>query len=150
MPRILTNYEQETIINFNKSEDKPRQSWGEVIQYLDGFCFGIAPDGRTICLGKEADIKEILDNPTQRSINPLVNDIIDLERELIKQKESENGRQPEIKRPSAFRSRPAGAFQRRETNARRSSAGKRAAIRKAQFKVPGVSGRTSPRLVKTV
>ena len=42
------------------------------------------------------------------------------------------------------------AFQRRETNARRSSAGKRAAVHKAQFKVPGISGRTSPRLVKTV
>ena len=108
-----------------------RESWGEVLYYLDGLCYGIAPDGQTVCLGKEADIKEMLANPTKCSINPLVNDIIDLERELIKQKENEDGRQPDLKRPSAFRSRPARAFQHREANARRSSAGKRAAIHKA-------------------
>ena len=77
----------------NLEEPKPakgrRESWGEVLYYLDGLCFGIAQDGRTVCLGKEADIKEMLANPTKRSINPLVNDIIDLERELIKQKENE-------------------------------------------------------------
>ena len=118
-------------LELKEAQDKLRQSWGEVIEFLDGLCFGIAPDGRTVCLGKEADIKETLANPTKRSSNPLTNDIIDLERQLIKQKENEDGRQPEIKRPSAFRSRPAGAFQHREANARRSSAGKRAAIRKA-------------------
>ena len=121
----------------NLEEPKPapakghRESWGEVLYYLDGLCFGIAPDGRTMCLGKEADIKEMLANPTKRSINPLVNDIIDLERELIKQKENEDGRQPDLKKPGAFRSRPARAFQHREANARRPSAGKRVAIRKA-------------------
>ncbi|MFC1958650.1 hypothetical protein ACFLV6_01875 [Chloroflexota bacterium] len=118
-------------LELKKVQDKPHQSWGEVIQFLDGFCFGIAPDGRTICLGKEAEIKEMLADPTKRSINPLANDIIDLERELIKQKESEDGRQPNLKKAGAFRSRPAGNFQRRETNARRSSAGKRAAVHKA-------------------
>ena len=119
----------------NPKEPKPaakghKESWGEVLYYLDGLCFGIAHDGRTVCLGKEVDIKAILANPTKRSNNPLTNDIIDLERQLTKQKENEDGRQPEIKRPGAFRSRPAGAFQHREANTRRSSARKRIALRK--------------------
>ena len=104
---------------------------GEIIQFIDGLCFGIAPDGRTICLGKETDIKEMLANPTKRSSNPLTNDIIDLERELINQKENEDGRQPEIKRPSAFRSRPIGIIKHREANLRHPSARKRAAVHKA-------------------
>ncbi len=74
----------------SEQEPKGKQSWGEIIQFLDGLCFGKAPDGRTVCLGKEADVKEMLDK-AKRSINPQVNDIIDLERELLKQKEQENG-----------------------------------------------------------
>ena len=106
-----------------------RQSWGEVVQYLDGWCWGIAPDGKTICLGKEADIKEMLADPTKKSANATINEIIDLEREL--NKENDNDRTTKIKRPGDFRSRPSRNFEHRETNARRPPAGKRVAVHKA-------------------
>ncbi|MFC1987761.1 hypothetical protein ACFLVH_04380 [Chloroflexota bacterium] len=75
------------------STKKPeyRHSWGEVIQYLDGLCFGIAPNGQTICLGKEAEIKEILADPGKRSINSVINEILELERELQAKESNTDG-----------------------------------------------------------
>jgi len=131
MSKRSRSYEQETIINSSKeTQAKSHQSWGEIIQYLDGMAFGIAPDGRTICLGNESDIREILSDASVRSNSPIINDIIDTERQLIKQREGENGRQPELKRPSAFRGRPVGDIKHREADIRRSSVRKRTAVYK--------------------
>lgn len=64
---------------------------GQVIQYIDGFAWGVGPTGRTVCLGDEAKIKELLTMPKQkRAGNPTIDQIISLERSLVKQKEKED------------------------------------------------------------
>jgi len=57
---------------------------GEVIQFIDGYCYGIAPNLKTVCCGTEEEVKVILADPTKRANNPLVNEILDLEREMSK------------------------------------------------------------------
>jgi hypothetical protein len=101
-----------------------KTSWGEVVYYLDGLCYGIAPDGRTVCLGAEVHIKTMLADPTKRADNPLVNEIIELERELMKRGNT-NGKQPQLKRPGAFRSRAAREIKHRTARPRQTSARKR-------------------------
>jgi hypothetical protein len=82
-----------------------KDEWGEVIYFNDGLTFGVAPDGRTVCLGTDTGIKEILADPIWQSLvihnNPIMNGIINLERELAG---GDNG-QSELQRPSTFRSR---------------------------------------------
>lgn len=56
-------------------------SFGQVVQYLDGLCFGIAPNGRTVCLGTAADAKEAIAG-NKRFDDPTVQGIINLERKL--------------------------------------------------------------------
>lgn len=98
-----------------------------IIQYIDGWCYGISAKGKLVCLGSEVAIKEMLASPTKRSINPLVNDIIDLERELIKENETD-GR--EVKRPGNIRSGLIRGSKHREANPRRTSPRKRVAFYK--------------------
>ncbi len=147
MPKKLTAYEQETIINEAEDmtlsawapqleESQPKQStairWsaGGVIQYLDGWGWGVDQELNTICLGSESVVKEAIANPKLKCSDPYIDQIIELERQLM-QKESElNGRQPEIKRPGAFRSRPVRTIKYREANTRRTSTGKRVAVYK--------------------
>ncbi len=104
---------------------KTKQSWGEAIQYLDGYAWGIAVDGQTICLGRGASIREAIANPKLMSFIPEVDGIISLERELIAKESEGNGRQPELKKPGTFRSRAARTFKRRTANTRQTTAGKR-------------------------
>ena len=56
------------------------EDFGEVIYFLDGMCYGIAPTGSTVCLGKEDDIREMLADESRRNGQLGVNDIINLER----------------------------------------------------------------------
>ena len=44
-----------------------KDSWGEVVQYLDGYAWGVAADGSTICLGVESAVKEAIANPKLKS-----------------------------------------------------------------------------------
>jgi len=127
---------------------KTKQSWGEVIQYLDGYAWGIAADGQTICLGREVSIREVIANPKLMSFIPEVDGIISLERELIAKEIEGNGRQPELKKPSTFRSRTARTFERRTANTRQAAAGKRLPLHQVVQPLPGVSGRRSPGMVK--
>ena len=134
------------------SEKTSKLYWSECGQicFVEGYAYGVDIELNPLCLGTEEAVKQAIAKPELKSSDPAIDQIIELERQIIAKENETDGRQPNLKKPGAFRSRPAGAFQRRETNARRSSAGKRAAVHKAQFKVPGISGRTSPRLVKTV
>lgn len=113
-------------LDIEESERKKRAktSWGEVVYYLDGLCYGIAPDGHTVCLGAEADIKAMLADPTKRADNTLVNEIIDLERELT-ERGNTNGKQPQLQRPGAFRSRIAREVKHRTARTRQTPARKR-------------------------
>jgi len=73
------------------------EDWGEVIQFLDGWCYGIADDGRTVvCCGQEDEAKAMLANPNKKSASPVVNDILDLERRLQNEKEIEHGKAGDI------------------------------------------------------
>ncbi|MFC1933454.1 hypothetical protein ACFLXU_07565 [Chloroflexota bacterium] len=130
MTRTLSGDHQETINNGSSdAQVKFPHSWGEIIQYLDGMAYGIAPNGQTVCLGKEAEVKEMLADPLKHSTNTVKNDLIDLERQLTKQKEIENnGRQPELKKPGAFRSRTARTIKRRTANTRQTTARKRLSV----------------------
>lgn len=60
---------------------------GGVIQYIDGFAWGIAPDGKTVCCGEEAEVKRAIRNPKLKCNNALVNEIIELERKLTKKED---------------------------------------------------------------
>ena len=78
MPGKLTNYEQETIINFNQAEKSSKLYWSECGQicFVDGKGYGLTPELRPICLGEEVDIRKFFDtgelngklNPTQRQV----------------------------------------------------------------------------------
>ena len=109
-------------------------TWGEVVCYLDGFCYGIAPDGHTVCLGTEEEIKSLLEE-NRRADNPLVNKILDLEREL---KGNTNGK---LQRPGDFRSRPARKVKHRTNHVRQAPKRKRIPVRSAKQQVQGVSSK---------
>ena len=63
---------------------------GQVIQYIDGWAWGITPEGRTVCLGTEPDIKAILANPRRHPENPTIAQVISVERHLFKQEEKKD------------------------------------------------------------
>ena len=115
------------------SEKGSKHYWNDegVIQYLDGWGWGVDADLQTICLGREDTVRAALANPKLRSSDPAIDQVIELEREIIAKESETNGRQPKLKRPSDVRSRPIGAFQHREANARRAAPRKRAAVHKA-------------------
>ena len=103
--------------------------WGGIIQWVDGFCYGITPNGRTICCGKEADVKATLADPAQKATNPLVNDILNLEIKLLLDKETEDGKPGDIKartsgsqrvvKTSGVRTRPTAYPKHKPFNTRR-------------------------------
>ena len=105
--------------------ENKKTEWGEIVYFLDRWCFGIAPDLRTICLGKETEVKEMLVNPEKQSPNLIVNEILDTERNL--REEINDG----IQRPSAIRSRIAGETKHRVTHIKSASFRKRTAVHKA-------------------
>ena len=61
-----------------------KESEGQVIQYIDGYAWGVTPSGGTACLGTEPDIRAILANPRKHPSNPTIAQVISLERQLIK------------------------------------------------------------------
>jgi len=78
-----------------------KDEWGEVVQFLDGWCYGVAPDGATICCGREDEVRAMLADQSKRSSNPVVDDILDLERKLQNEKEVENGKAGDIQARSS-------------------------------------------------
>ena len=55
---------------------------GEVIQYIEGSAWGIAPNGRSVYLGTESDIQELLVNKKLKVKDKTIMGIISLERTL--------------------------------------------------------------------
>lgn len=76
------------------------ESCGETLFYLDGQCFGIASNGATVCCGAEEEIRSILADSEKNHANPIINGILRLERELIK--EATEGDRPESKRENVI------------------------------------------------
>lgn len=67
-----------------------KESWGEVMFYLDGRAYGITDTGRTIDMGAEKVVKSVIADPEGRYNIPAFDQIIELERKLQKEK-IENG-----------------------------------------------------------
>ncbi len=59
--------------------------FGHVIQYCDGFAWGITPAGETVCLGTADAVKAALANPKLHSCREEIDGIIELERKLIQE-----------------------------------------------------------------
>ena len=68
-------------------------SFGEVLNYIDGYAYGVSPEGRTVCLGTETDIRAILANPRKHPQNPTIAQVINLERQLVKQGQKQVSRE---------------------------------------------------------
>jgi len=100
--------------------------WGEVICYMDGFAYGIAPNGDTICLGTTTITKAMLASPTKGSTNQTINDIINLEIEL--RGEHGYGNKQKDERASSFRSRLVRNFEHRASATKRLTPSKRTAL----------------------
>ena len=90
-----------------------QENWGEVIHFLDGKCWGIAPNLKSVCLGNETEVREMLSNPEKRTGNEVIDGIISLEIQL--RKEVENGQNTGR---SAVGGGPPRAFQYRKANIR--------------------------------
>jgi len=64
------------------------QNTSEVIQYIDGWAFGVSKSGNTICLGSETEIRGILANPRHHPDNPTIAQVIEVEQALSGQAEA--------------------------------------------------------------
>ena len=117
---------------------KSKDSWGMVVCFSDGFGWGLASDGRVVCLGRADDVKVAIANPSLKSGNEEIDHIIDLERAL-QQKESEaDGRRfqgnqtkcraPKSSRPGHKRIRFMRPSRRERTNARQPKKAKKLAL----------------------
>jgi len=96
-----------------------------VIQSIDGQVWGISQDGSTICLGRDNEVREAIANPKLTSGCPSIDQIIELERELMRKDGEQNGRKPELQKPGAFRSRITRMAKRRTANTRQTPFTKR-------------------------
>lgn len=112
------------------SEKETRDYWSDYGQifFHYGKGYGLTPELKTICLGREEDIKKFFDtgelnnqlNLTQRQV---LRQVFEYRQEL-----KDNGRTVEIKRPGNFRSRPTRTFKRRAANTRQAKARKRVPV----------------------
>jgi len=78
----ITVLEDRTLLRRNFPDD----DWGEVLQFVQGQCYGITPDGRTVFIGATEAVRETLANPNRRTGNDVVDEIVDLERRLSSEK----------------------------------------------------------------
>ena len=69
-------------------EDKAEQ----VIQFIDGVCWGVSPSGATVYCGTEQEVREMLEDKSRMPTNPIVREILKLEIKLQNEGEMENGR----------------------------------------------------------
>ena len=76
-----------------------KDSWGKVFFYTGGKAYGVAADGRTICLGYEDIIKTVIADPELCFDIPVFDQVVNLERELIA-KEKVNGKSGNEVKPS--------------------------------------------------
>ena len=81
--------------NLPPAQDFDKRQWGEIIYYLDGWAWGIDANGTTVCLGRETAVKAAIANPKQVSGDPVIDAIIDLERQLLGPAERTRSRERE-------------------------------------------------------
>ena len=100
-------------------EGAGKDSWDDTGQifFTGNYAWGIAPDLRTLCLGTEFEVQAYLKGGTlPKGIGQVAIETLQELREL-KGKESENnGKQPNIQRPSSFRGRTTGKAKRGATH----------------------------------
>lgn len=118
-----------------------------IISYIDGWGWGIAADGRTICLGREAAVKEALANPKLKSGAPDVDQIIDLERKIIAEVnlngisgniKTESSRGKRAVRTGGIRTRPFVDIKYQPVNTRQLKARKKLPGSEAQSTAPSL------------
>jgi hypothetical protein len=61
-------------------EHKDHWSPGGNIFFTGGYAWGTDPDGKRVCLGREATVKEAIANPKMKSKSPMIDAIINQER----------------------------------------------------------------------
>jgi len=83
--------------------------FGEVIQFIDGWCWGISSDLKTIYLGEKTEVNEMLETG-KRTGNKIIDDVLDLESQLSK--EGKNGKEDTGR--GVIRSKSPRAFQYRK------------------------------------
>ncbi len=131
MTITLTKCKEEIINKAEESQPKQAQTirWsvGGMIQYLDGWGWGVDVELNTLCLGGESAVKEAIANPKLKCSDPCINQIIELEREIIRGIENGdtrtkiNGtklRAPKPERPDSKRIRPLRAVRYQRPNLR--------------------------------
>jgi len=103
-------------------------SEGEILQYIDGRCYGILLNGKTIRIGSEVAVKAVIVDPELHYDIPIFDQMIELERKL--QEGEKDGRKPDLQKPGAFRSRITRMVKRRTANARPTKTRKRLPVYK--------------------
>ena len=114
--------------------------WSEdgQIFFCEGYGWGLTETLKTICLGKEADIKKFFDtgelnnelDPTRKQV---LNGILEY------RKEQGIGNQPKTERVSDFRGRPIRDVKHRVQTSQRATPSKRVALCQTKRKKSGVS-----------
>lgn len=108
-----------------KGEKKDYWSNCGQVFFTGGKGYGLTPSLETICLGEQQDIEAYLAGGTmQDNLTPVQRQTLVEIGELTKEKDN-HARTTEVRRPSAVRSRPAGAVKRRAAKPRRPAKRKR-------------------------
>ncbi len=94
LDEFLVLYENGTTVRVPKVKDNepavasPTQqtSWSKEgqVYYVDGYAYGINDELKTICLGREVDVRAAVVNPKTHSGNPDIDAIINSERNILK------------------------------------------------------------------
>jgi hypothetical protein len=61
------------------------QTFGNIIQYVDGIAYGLTTELKSVFMGSENEIKEYLENPDKQHENTVINEIINAERNILKE-----------------------------------------------------------------
>jgi hypothetical protein len=113
--------------------DKHRDYWSdcEQVYFLDGYGWGLTDKCQRICLGKEEDILKFFETgELNGNFHPKQKEVLNWILEYRKENYGESNNEP--KKPSAVRSRPAGAVKRREAHTRQTKTRKRLPIHSAK------------------
>ncbi len=109
---------------------KSKDSFGEVVQFVDGHSYGIDAELNTVYLGTESEVRAAIAGQS-RIDNPVAQAIIELERKLKEGDQNDAGNfKP--KRSGAFRNRATGKIKRRTGYTRQAAPGKRLPICKVK------------------
>jgi hypothetical protein len=115
---------------------------GIVIRFDEhGYTWGNSTTGELVCLGLKNRVLQAIHNPKLKTHNPDIDQLVELERKLIREEQENNGKQPNIQKPGAFRSRITREVKHRAAAARRIAPGKRLPVHPVKHQMPGILGR---------